>query len=140
MHNITTGISAGEVMNRDFPILDSSLKLINCIKRMNNKHEACLIIKNGNFFGILGYDDILRGFIYGKDREAKIEKLQIKKRFAVVKPDADIFTTLLLMKRENIDFILVKDKNNFLGIITKKEIADIEPELFDNVRKVNYII
>lgn len=133
MHHITTGISAREIMDKNFLILDSSLQLLSCIKKMNNKHEACLIIKNGNFFGILGYDDILRGFIYGRDREAKIEKLQIKKRFAVVKPDADIFKTVLLMRKENIDFILVKDKKNFLGIITKKEIADIEPELFDNL-------
>lgn len=133
MHHIKTGIMAREIMNKNFPILDSSLPLIKCVKKMNKRHEACLVIKDGKFSGILGSEDILRGFMYGKDKEAKIEKIKIRKNFAIVKPNSDVYKTLLLMKENNVDFILVKDKKNFLGLITKREIADVEPILFEDV-------
>ena len=133
MNHIKTGILAREIMNKNFPILDVSLPLIKCVKKMNNKHEACLIIKNGNFSGILGYNDILRGFVYGRDKDAKIEKIKMRKNFAVVRPESDIYKTLLLMRKNKVDFILVKNKEKFLGLITKKEIADIEPVLFEDL-------
>ena len=133
MRHVKTGIMAREIMNKDFPILDASLPLIKCVKKMSNRHEACLVVKDGKFSGILGNDDILRGFMYGKDKEAKIETLKFKNNFAVVKPNSDIYKTLVLMNENNVDFVLVKDKKNFLGLITKREIADIEPILFENI-------
>lgn len=133
MHHIKTGISAREIMDKNFPIIDSSLSLMTCVKKMNNKHEACLVIKNGNFSGILGHDDILRGFMYGKNKNATIDQINIKKEFAIVRPESDIYRTLLLMKENSIDFILVKEGKNFNGLITKREIADIEPILFEDL-------
>jgi len=132
MNHIKTGISAKEIMNKNFPIVDTSLPLIKCAKKMNKEHEACLVIKNGDFYGILENNDILRSFAHGKDKDAKIENIKIKKNFAVVQPNSDVYKTLLLMKQENINFVLVKDNMNFLGIITKKELADIEPLLFED--------
>lgn len=133
MHHIKTGILAREIMDKNFPIIDSSIPLIRCVKKMNNRHEACLVVENGKFSGILGHDDILRGFIYGNDKNARVDKIKIRKNFGVVEPNSDIYKTLLLMRENNIDFILVKDKQNFLGLITKKEIADIEPLVFENL-------
>lgn len=133
MHHIKTGILAREIMDKNFPIVDDSLPLIACVKKMSKKHEACLIIRQGNFSGILGYNDILRGFMYGKDKDAKIGKITIRKNFAIVKPESDVYSTLLLMKKDKIDFVLVKKGKNFLGLITKKEIADVEPILFENI-------
>ncbi len=133
MHHVKIGIKAREIMDRNFPIVDSSQPLISCVKRMNNKHEACLVIKKGNFSGVLSGEDILRGFMYGKDRDAPIEKVEMKKNFMIVNPESDVYKTLSLMQEDEIDFIVVKDKHNFLGLITKREIADIEPLLFDNL-------
>jgi predicted transcriptional regulator len=133
MHHIKTGIAAREIMDKNFPIIDSSLSLIKCVKKMNHKHEACLVIKNGNFSGVLGHDDILRGFMYGKNKNATVDQVNIKKEFAIVRPNSDVYNTLLLMKENGIDFILVKEKRNFLGLITKKEIAEIEPILFEEL-------
>lgn len=136
MHYLKTGITAREIMNKNFPIIDSSLPLIKCVKKMNKKHQACLVIKNGNFSGLLGHDEILRGFIYGKDKNAKIEKIKTNKNFGVVRPNSDIYNTLLLMKENNVDFVLVKNEKNFVGLITKREIADIEPILFENIKRL----
>ena len=133
MHHIKTGILAREIMDKNFPIVDDSLPLIKCMKKMSNRHEACLIIRQGNFSGILGHDDILRGFMYGRNKDAKIENIHIRKNFAIVNPESDVYGTLTLMKEGDIDFILVKKDKNFLGLITKKEIADVEPTLFENI-------
>lgn len=135
MDNAKTSIMAREIMDRDFPIVDVSVPLIKCVKKMNNKHEACIVMKNGNFSGVLGQDDILRGFMYGRDREAKIEDIRMRKNFKIINPESDVYKTLLLMKKDKVDFVLVKDNKNFLGLITKKEIADIEPLLFDEIAK-----
>lgn len=133
MHNIKTGIAAREIMDKNFPIIDSSLPLTKCVKKMNHKHEACLVIKNGNFSGVVGNEDILRGLMYGKNKDASIAQIKMRKNFAIVEPDSDVYRTILLMKKNNIDFVIVKNRNNFVGLITKKEIADIEPLLFESV-------
>jgi len=98
-----------------------------------------MIVKKGNFYGILGHDDILRGFMYGKDKQATIDKITINKNFAIVTPESDVYKTVLLMKKNNVDFIIVKKKKNFLGLITKKEVADVEPLLFENLESENKI-
>ena len=36
-------------LKRDFPIIDVSMPLIKCIKKLDKKHEACIIIRRGNF-------------------------------------------------------------------------------------------
>ena len=140
MQETKTGIFAREIMDKDFPIIDSSLPLINCVKKMNNKHEACLIIKDGNFYSVLGQEDILRGFMYNKNKEETIDKIKIKKNFAIVRPEEDVYKTLALMRKNNVDFVVVKDNKNFLGLITKKEIVDFEPILFENLTRANGVI
>ncbi len=133
MRQLKTGITAGEIMNKNFPIVDSSLPLIDCIKKVKKKDEACLIIKNGCFSGILGQDEILRGFVYGKDRQAKIEKIKIGRNYVVVSPELDIYETISLMNDSNADFVVVKRRDRYVGLITKKEIADVEPLLFEEI-------
>jgi len=126
MQDFKTGITAGEIMDKNFPIIDSSLPLIKCVKKLNKNNEACLVVKNGYFSGVLGHDEILRGFMYNKDKEMLIEKMKINKNYVVVGPNSDLFETLLLMKENKANFVVVKRGKNFLGLITKKEIADVE--------------
>ena len=135
MNHLKIGIKAREIMDKNFPIIDSSLPLIRCVKKMNNKHGACLVIRKGYFSGVLNGEDILRGFMYGKDKDAPIDKIKMKKNFMIVRPESDIYKTLSFMQEDEIDFVIVKDKNNFLGLITKREIADIEPLLFDSLER-----
>ena len=74
MHE-AVGITAGEIMERNFPIIDSSLPLIKCVKNLDKNNEACLVIKNGYFSGVLGHDEILKGFMHSEDKEVLIEKM-----------------------------------------------------------------
>ncbi|MFH1307568.1 MAG: CBS domain-containing protein [archaeon] len=128
------GIQAREIMNEDFPIVDSSLTLDKCVKSLGRNNEACIVVKQGYFHSILGYDDLLRGFMERKDNSAKISDISIEENFRVVGPDKDIIEIIELMNSNNTEFIVVKDSKKILGLITKKDIIDIEPLLFDSIK------
>ncbi|GEM_PF-5053503 len=134
MQTTKTGIIAGEIMDKNFPIIDSSLPLLKCVKKLDKDKEACLIVKNGYFSGVLAHDEILRGLMYGKDKEVLIEKMKINKNYIVVSPDSDLVKTLHLMEENKADFAVVKRDQNFLGLITKKEIAEVAPLLVEDFK------
>ncbi len=127
------GIKAREIMNENFPIFDSSLDLESCIRDMN-KQEACVVLHNGFFYSILSYNDLLKAIFKKTRKNFKLKDTKSDKNFAVVKPDTDIFVIIKLMTNEKIDFVIVKDKN-FIGLITKKEVAEMNQLLFDKLEK-----
>lgn len=133
MEHLKTGITAGDVMNKNFPIVDSSLPLIKCVKKIKKKQDACLIVKDGYFSGVLGHDEILRGFIYGKDKEARIENIDVERNYVIVSPDSDIYEAINLMNDSEVDFAVVKRGEKYVGLITKKELTDVEPLLFEEI-------
>jgi len=135
MYDIKTGIRVKDVMDKKFPILDISIPLIRCIKKINHQHEACIIVRDGKFYGVLGYDDLLRGFMYGRDKDSRIEDIKITNNYETVTPDLDVHKTLELINKTGKDFVLVKDKDHFVGLVTKREIIDVGPELFLNVKE-----
>jgi len=126
------GIKACEIMRKDFLILDSTLTLETCIKNLNKKQEACIVLENGFFHSILSCDDLLKIFFLRKSRNITLKEIKASKNFIIVSPETDIFDIIKLMKEKAADFILVRDKN-FLGLITKKEIVEINQLLFDIV-------
>ena len=134
MQTTKTGITAGEIMDKNFPIIDSSMPLLKCVKKLDKDNEACIIVKNGYFFGVLAHDEILRGLMYSKNKDAVIEKMKINKNYIIVSPDADLVETLLSMKENQANFAVVKRGKNFLGLITKKEIAEVAPLLFEEIK------
>jgi len=127
------GIKAREIMNEDFPIFDSSLDLESCIRNMN-KQEACVVLHNGFFYSLLSYNDLLKSIFKKTRKNFKLKDTKSNKNFAVVKPETDIFVIIKLMTNEKIDFVIVKDKN-FIGLITKKEVAEMNQLLFDKLEK-----
>jgi len=134
------GIKAKEIMNKDFCILDSSLTLETCLKKLDNKYEGCVILNNGSIHTIISYDNLLRNFFIRRKKDVKLEEIEAKKNFVVVAPDLDVSKIIELMTKARIDFILVRDKNEF-GLITKDEIAEINQLLFDkleNIEIINY--
>ena|SRR3989344_4013767 len=120
------GMKAEDIMNRDFPVLDSSLDLDVCVKNINN-HEACVVLRNGFLHSVLSYDDILKAFL---KKKAKIMDIKSSQDFAVVKPETDVSEIIRIMTKGRINFVIVRE-GNYLGLITKKEIAEINQVLFD---------
>lgn len=122
------GINVDEIMEKDFPIVDASLSIETCIKKLNDKHEGCMVMKNGYFYSVLGYEDLLKTFLDRKQSKS-IKDMKIEKKFEIIDPEADISEAIELMSK-NVDFLVVRDRQNILGLVTKKEITEIEPLLF----------
>lgn len=153
------GIKAKDIMKQDFPILDSSFDLETCMKKMN-KQEACVILNNGFLYSVLSYNDVLREFLMGKIN-IKLKEIKSEQNFVVVEPYVDVIDIINLMTKEEVDFVIVKPQNssqrihnserilksehredflgdeNFIGLITKREIAEINQVLFDILSSKN---
>ncbi len=135
MQPLRTSFPIQSFMDKSFPILDSDVSIRNCIKRLNKRHEACIVTNQGYFYGVLGVDDILKGLIKeGLDK--KIKDIEITNNYSIVGPDSDIFDIAELMREEDVEFVVVKEKNRFLGIVTKKEMTSLESKLFDMIGKI----
>lgn len=128
------GIKAKEIMNDNFPILDSSLTLETCIKKLDNRYEGCIILDNGFIHNILSYDDLLEAFFERKTKNLKLKEIKARRNFAFIHPDVDVFDVINLMNKNKVDFIIVQNEKNF-GLITKKEISEISEFLFDKLGK-----
>jgi predicted transcriptional regulator len=136
MQDIRNSLPIERFVNKNFPIIDSDISVRECVKRLNRRHEACIVTEQGYFYGVLGLDDILKGLING-DINKKIRDIKITKNYAIVGPDLDIFDIAELMKEESIEFVVVKNKDGFLGIVTKREMTLMESDLFDIIEKTH---
>jgi predicted transcriptional regulator len=129
-----TGIHVGEIMEKEFPIMDIDMPVINCVKKLNKKYDKGIVVDKGNFYSIIGFDDLLRAFLKRRDNQEKLANLISKREdYKVVSSNIDVYDAIELMNGSEIDVILVKDKDNIVGLVTKRDVLDIQPELFDNI-------
>ncbi len=119
---------------KDFPILDSSLSVEKCIKVMNNKHEACIVLHEGFLYSILSYDDLLRESLRNKGKDKQLKNINSSQNFVIVKPDTDVLDIINIMRRKLIDFIVVKYRDE-IGLITKNEIVEVNELLFRDIER-----
>lgn len=129
-----TGILVQEIMEKEFPIIDIDTPIISCVKKLNKKYDKGIIMKQGEFYSIIGFNDLLEAFLKRRDNEERIANFISKKEnFKIVSSSLDVYDAIELMNGSEIDVILVKDEGNIVGLITKKNVLDIQPELFDNI-------
>lgn len=123
------GIKAEEIMNENFPLLDASLSIEKCMEKLNRREEACVVIKKGTIECVLSYDELLKEILKRKEKNLKLSKIKLKKNFVIIDKETDASDIIELM-RKGINYIIVKDENR-IGLITKKEIAEVNQLLFD---------
>jgi predicted transcriptional regulator len=124
-------IPVKEIMKTKFTIVPVSEKLTDCVKKMQ-KQNVCLVIDRGDFIGIVSQKEILNGFLRGKE---KVKSILRDTDIGIIDSDSDLIDLFKLMNREKIDFVIVKNRGNIVGIVTKKEITKIEPVLFEIIQK-----
>ena len=129
-----TGIIAEDIMNMDFPVVDSSVSIEKCIQKMGNKYEACIILEQGLLKNILSYDDLLKVFLKRKLKNLPVGRVETSKDFVIITPETDLIDVIRIMKDMDVDFLVAK-KENTIGLITKKEVAEINQYLFDSVTR-----
>jgi predicted transcriptional regulator len=133
MIRLEIGIKAQEIMEQDFPILDSSFPLKKALEKLKeNNKEACVVINNGVIYSILTYEDLLRELLNGRE-DLEIKEIETRDNFSIITPEEDLIDIIRRMEYGK-EFFIVAGRD--LGVITKERIAEINHLLFDKIKKV----
>jgi CBS domain-containing protein len=129
------GIKVGDVMTRNFVSARPEIPLISAVRLMVKKRVGSLILEeNGVLRGILTEKDIMWA-LSKKQNLSNIKAGDIcTRKITTIKPSADIYHAILLMRKKKFRRLPVVIKNKVIGYLTLKEILRIQPELFEIAR------
>lgn len=128
-----TGYKVADAMTTKPIFIDHDATLLDCARTMDEKHVGSIIVKdNEQSIGIITEQDIVRKVV-AKGINPLIEKVKdyMEKKLLTISPEKDIYDALILMRDNNIRHLPVLEDNNFIGLLTIKDILKIEPQLFD---------
>ncbi|SRR4030042_3280400 len=136
------GVKVGDVMTRDYISAKPDLSVLKAIKLMVKKRVGSLVIEENDLLkGILTERDIM--WALSKKPWKDLEKVKAKeictKKIITIKPSADIYDAMKLMRRAKFKRLPVIIKKRVIGLLTLKDILRIQPELFE-IAKENYTI
>ncbi len=136
------GIKVGDIMTRNFISVKPSTPILECAKKMVKKRVGSLILKESDKLkGIITEGDI----IWAMTKKSKKELSMIKaediapKKLVTIRPSADLYQALQLMKRTKYRWLPVTVKGNVIGFLTLKDILRIEPSLFESASEIMQI-
>ena len=134
------GIQVGDIMTRNFISARPDLPVLSAVKLMVKKRVGSLVLEeNGNLKGILTEKDIMWALSKKKDL-SNIKSCEIcTRKITTIKPGADIFDAIVLMKKKKFRRLPVAVNKKVIGYLTLKEILKIQPELFE-IAKEGYNI
>lgn len=136
------GVKVGDIMTRDFISAKPDIFVLRAIKLMVKKRVGSLILEEGGILkGILTEKDIMWALSKKPGRDlGKVEAGEIcTKKTTTIKPSADVYNAIILMKKTNYRRLPVTVKKRVIGLLTLKDILRIQPELFEIVKE-NYTI
>jgi CBS domain-containing protein len=122
-------------MNRKMITLDKGLSVKSAIKLMVKKNIGSVVVtadSGHDPVGILTERDILKSIAYRRVRPevTKIEEI-MSTPILSVEQDATLGDAARLMIKKNIRRLLVKQDNNYVGIITQR---DLQKLMTDTIR------
>jgi len=136
------GVKVGDIMTRDFISAKPDISVLQAVKLMVKKRVGSLILEETDILkGILTEKDIMWALSKKSGRDlGKVKAGEIcTKKITTIKPSADIYDAMRLMKKGNYRRLPVTVKKRVIGLLTMKDILRIQPELFE-IAKENYII
>lgn len=130
-NNINLGIQVGDIMTRNFVSTVPEIPVLTAVKLMVKNRVGSLIIQeNGILKGMLTEKDIMWALNKKNDlREIKAKDICTRK-ITTIRPSADLYDAILLMKKKKFRRLPVTIKKKVIGLLTLKDILRIEPELF----------
>jgi len=126
------GIKVGDIMGREIVSAKPDMKVKECAKLMNQKRAELVVIKNkGAIQGVLAEKDIIWALTKSKNiNNLKVKDIMVKKVVSI-EPDKDLYEALLKMKSKKVKWLPVMNKSNVIGMLTLKDILQIEPSLVE---------
>ncbi len=134
------GVKVGDIMTRDFVSAKPNISVLRAVKLMVKKRVGSLVLEErGILKGILTEGDVMWALSKKSRRDlSKIKAIEIcAKKITTIKPSADIYDAIRLMKKAKYRRLPVTIKKRVIGLLTMKDILRIQPELFDMVKE-NY--
>lgn len=128
-----TGVSVLDAMTRNPVTVSEETTLDKCAKIMKQNHVGALLIKEGiKVVGIISEQDIVRKAVIKDLLPSKIKVGEIMERKLItIAPNEDVFEAISLMRDYNIRHLPIVENNQFVGLVTIKDILKIEPDLFE---------
>jgi CBS domain-containing protein len=127
-----TGYKVSEIMIREVISVSPALNIIDCAREMADKEVGCLIVKeNGNLLGIVTEQDLARkALAKGVSPDKPVSDI-MSRDMKYIEPDRDIQDAMQLMGNNEIKHLPVISKGELVGIVTSKDIIQIQPGLID---------
>ncbi len=124
------GIKVGDIMNRNFIFINPEKNIKDAAKRMLDKDVGSLVVKkNGKFEGIITEKDIVLSMVEGKKKIIR----EVAKKEITISPCKDTYNALEKMAEKKIRRLPVVSDGKILGLLTLKDILEVEPSLLELV-------
>ena len=127
-------ITVKEIMQNNFRIVDSSEPLTNCASLTGDKN-ACLIMHEGQFRGVLTPEKIIEGFLDGVNM---VEEVKFVKDLGMVDAKEDISYLINLFEKTNIKYILVKEDDNIIGLVSRDDLKKVAPLIVNSFLQYSF--
>ena len=132
---IKIGIKVGEIMSRNFISAKPDISVLDAVKLMVKKRVGSLILQEeGILKGVLTEKDIM----WAISKKIDLSKIKAKdisaKKIITIKPTADIYDAVNLMKKKKFRRLPVVIMKKVIGYLTLKDVLRIQPELFEIAR------
>ena len=129
-------------MTRDFISAKPDIFILDAVKLMVKKRVGSLILQEqGILKGILTEKDIM--WALSKKSTEDLEKVKAlnvcSKKLTTIKPSADIYDAMRLMRKKKYRRLPVTIKKRVIGYLTLKDILRIQPELIEIAQEHNAI-
>ena len=128
------GVKVGDIMTRNFISAKPDIYVLDAVKLMVKKRVGSLLLVQ---------EDVLRGILTEKDIMWALSKKPAQdleniksidicsKKLITIKPSADIYDAIRLMRKKKFRRLPVTVKKRVIGYLTLKDILRIQPELFE---------
>jgi len=126
------GVKVGDVMTRNFISAKPDMPLLSAVRLMVKKRiGSLLLVEDESLRGILTEKDIM--WALSKKRNLSgIKSYDVCTRKIIsIKPSADIYDAVKLMKKKKVRRLPVTIKKRVIGYLSLKDILRIQPELFE---------
>ncbi len=129
------GVRISQLMNANPVTVDLDMTLPECARKMLARNVGSVIVKDkGHLVGIVTEKDIVEEAV---GKELNIKKTKVKDIMTTgmvqISPDSDLAEAVALMIREDVRRLPVVKDGKLLGLVTVKDILNIQPKLYQTV-------
>src|SRR3989338_8853887 len=130
-----TGFKVIDTMRRKVVCATPETDVLECSRLMRDERVGSLLIKQKDkLVGIITLEDVVRQVVaMGKDPSKVHVKDVMATKLITIEPEKDLYDVMVKMKNTDVRHIPVIDSGKLIGIITLKDVLNVEPQIFDYI-------